>query len=204
MFISHRTTRQRESKKLTSDTSTTATSSVTNTFSSRTNDVGTTNATNTVTNSINTTPVSNALSTANAQVTNHSQSPSLNKEDTPAEVQMDLNAVKEEKDDVPVKKAPATPKGKYDLRPSTLVPRDYGTQLDDPGEDGESGDKKKVEAVIDLTEDDEEVPKISKPESTKTTPPTDGSGNYKLYCSDLPDMIENVMLVICGECLRGK
>lgn len=175
-LASLRTTRQRESKKLTSDTSTTATSSVTNTFSSRTNDVGTTNATNTVTNSINTTPVSNALSTANAQVTNHSQSPSLNKEDTPAEVQMDLNAVKEEKDDVPVKKAPATPKGKYDLRPSTLVPRDYGTQLDDPGEDGESGDKKKVEAVIDLTEDDEEVPKISKPESTKTTPPTDGSG----------------------------
>ena len=90
---------------------------------------------------------------------------------------MDLNAVKEEKDDVPVKKAPATPKGKYDLRPSTLVPRDYGTQLDNPGEDGESGDKKKVEAVIDLTEDDEEAVKISKPaESTKTTPPADGSG----------------------------
>ena len=89
---------------------------------------------------------------------------------------MDLSAVKEEKDDVPVKKAPATPKGKYDLRPSTLVPRDYGTQLDDPGEDGENGDKKKVEAVIDLTEDDEEAPKISKPVDTKTTPSTDGSG----------------------------
>ena len=180
MFISHRTTRQRESKKTTSDTSTTATSSVTNTntLSSRTSDIGTTNATNTSTNSINSTPVSNALSTTNTQVTKNSQSPSVNKEDTPAEAQMDLSAVKEEKDDVPVKKAPATPKGKYDLRPSTLVPRDYGTQLDDPGEDGENGDKKKVEAVIDLTEDDEEVPKISKPVSTKTTPPTDGSGRH--------------------------
>lgn len=88
---------------------------------------------------------------------------------------MELTAVKEEKNDVPEKKAPATPKGKYDLRPSTLVPRDYGTQLDDPGED-EDGDKKKVEAVIDLTEDDEEGPKVSKPVTTKTTPPTDGSG----------------------------
>ena len=89
---------------------------------------------------------------------------------------MDLSVVKEEKDDVPAKKVPITPKGKYDLRPSTLVPRDYGTQLDDPCEDGESGDKKKVEAVIDLTEDDEEGSKVSKPVTTKATPATDGSG----------------------------
>ena len=176
MLISHRTTRQRESKKTTSDTSAAATPSVTNTLSSRTNDIGTSNATDTLTSSINTTPVSNALSATNTQVTNHSQSPSVHKEDTPAEAQMDLVAVKEEKDDVPTKKAPATPKGKYDLRPSTLVPRDYGTQLDDPSEDGENGDKKKVEAVIDLTEDDEEGPKVTKPVSTKTTPATDGSG----------------------------
>jgi len=178
MFISHRTTRQRESKKTTSDTSTAATPSNTNTFSSRTTDISTTNATNTVTNSINTTPVSNALSTANTPVTNHSQSSSAHKEDTPAETQMDLGVVKEEKDDVPAKRAPVTPKGKYDLRPSTLVPRDYGTQLDDAGEDGENGEKKKVEAVIDLTEDDEENPKVTKPATTKATPPTDGSGKH--------------------------
>ena len=176
MFISHRATRQRESKKTTSDTSTVATPSSTNTFSSRTNDVSTTNATNTVTNSINTTSVSNALSTTNTQVINHSQSPSVDKEDTPAQAQVDLGVVKEEKDDVPTKRAPVTPKGKYDLRPSTLVPRDYGTQLDDPNEDGENGDKKKVEAVIDLTEDDEEGPKVTKPDTTKTTPSTDSSG----------------------------
>jgi len=90
---------------------------------------------------------------------------------------MDVNAVEEEKNEVPVKKAPVTPKGKYDLRPSTLVPRDYGTQLDETSEDGENDDKKKVEAVIDLTEDDEEGPKVNKPVSTKTaTPPSDGSG----------------------------
>ena len=90
---------------------------------------------------------------------------------------MDLSVVKEEKNEVPAKNAPTTPKGKYDLRPSTLVPRDYGTQLDDPSEDGDSGEKKKVEAVIDLTEDDEEGPKVSKPVSTKpTTPSSDSSG----------------------------
>jgi len=92
---------------------------------------------------------------------------------------MDVNAVEEEKNEVPVKKAPVTPKGKYDLRPSTLVPRDYGTQLDETSEDGENDDKKKVEAVIDLTEDDEEGPKVNKPVSTKTaTPPSDGSGMH--------------------------
>lgn len=110
---------------------------------------------------------------------------------------MDFNVVKEEKDDVFVKKVLVILKGKYDLRFLMFVFWDYGIQLDDFGEDGESGDKKKVEVVIDLIEDDEEVFKISKFESMKIILFIDGLGNYKLYCSDFLDMIENVMLVIC-------
>lgn len=89
---------------------------------------------------------------------------------------MQPNVLKEEKNEVPEKNAPSTPKGKYALRASTLVPRDYGSQLDDPAD--EDGDNKKVEAVIDLTADDEAEqaePKVIKPVITKKTV-TDDSG----------------------------
>ena len=72
------------------------------------------------------------------------------------------------KNEEPEKKAPITPKGKYELRASTLIPRDYGMQ----DEDDEGGENKKVEAVIDLTDDDDVV--VTK---TKEKPQaTDGSG----------------------------
>lgn len=95
---------------------------------------------------------------------------------------MEPNSFKEEKNEVPEKNAPTTPKGKYDLRASTLVPRDYGTQLD-PAEDEENGGKKKVEAVIDLTEDDDEV-KGNKP-GLKTPFSTDDSGMCTVRFSDV-------------------
>ena len=72
------------------------------------------------------------------------------------------------------KQSPISSKGKDDLRPSTLVPRDYGEE-----EKEESVEKKKFEAVIDLTEDDEvEVErKESKPAETKPgLPSKDDSG----------------------------
>ena len=69
------------------------------------------------------------------------------------------------------KQSPISSKGKYDLRPSTLVPRDYGEE-----EEEESAEKKKVEAVIDLTEDDEVgvEAKESKPVETKAGLPSKG------------------------------
>ena len=72
------------------------------------------------------------------------------------------------------KQSPISSKGKYDMRPSTLVPRDCGEE-----EEEESGEKKKVEAVIDLTEDDEveAETKESKPVETKPgLPSKDDSG----------------------------
>ncbi|KAL9959680.1 hypothetical protein ACROYT_G033023 [Oculina patagonica] len=178
-LASLRTTRQRESKKTASDTSTASpvnTPNNTNTSSARTNDISTPNATNSPLNSVNTTPVSNEHSATNTQVTNNSHSPSVYKEDTKPAAKMKPSVQKEEKNEVPeTKNAPSTPKGKYALRASTLVPRDYGSQLDDPAD--EDGDKKKVEAVIDLTADDEAVqaePKVTKPVITKKT--TDDSG----------------------------
>ncbi|KAJ7379363.1 Scm-like with four mbt domains [Desmophyllum pertusum] len=173
-LASLRATRQRENKKTASDTSTANTPNNTNTFTARINNISTANATNTTANSVNTTPVSNAHSAINTQVTNHSDNPSIYTEDTKqASAKMEPNSFKEEKNEVPEKNAPSTPKGKYDLRASTLVPRDYGTQLD-PAEDEENGGKKKVEAVIDLTEDDDEV-KGNK-QGLKTPFSTDDSG----------------------------
>ena len=72
------------------------------------------------------------------------------------------------------KQSPISSKGKYDMRPSTLVLRGYGKEKEE-----ESAEKKKVEAVIDLTEDDEvEVErKESKPVETKPgLPSKDDSG----------------------------
>ena len=67
------------------------------------------------------------------------------------------------------KQSPISSKGKYDMRPSTLVPRGYGKEKEE-----ESAEKKKVEAVIDLTEDHEvEVEtKESKPVETKAGLPS--------------------------------
>ena len=74
------------------------------------------------------------------------------------------------------KQSPISSKGKYDLRPSTLVPRDYGEE-----EEEESAEKKKVEAVIDLTEDDEVgvEAKESKPVETKAGLPSKGDSGMR-------------------------
>ena len=72
------------------------------------------------------------------------------------------------------KQSPISSKGKYDMRPSTLVPRGYGKEKEE-----ESAEKKKVEAVIDLTEDHEVgvETKESKPVETKAgLPSKDDSG----------------------------
>lgn len=192
MLISCRTTRQRESKKTASDTSTANTPnspSVTNTFTPRTNDISTQNTTNTTVSSVKTTPVLNPPSPINTQDTNDSESPSFDKEEEETEpaTQMKPDVTKEEKTESPEKKAPSqaapsTPKGKYDLRASTLVPRDYGTQLDDA--EDEDGEKKKVEAVIDLTADDEAEPKVSKPATEKKTPSDDSGMLHDVCFSD--------------------
>ena len=81
------------------------------------------------------------------------------------------------------KQSPISSKGKYDLRPSTLVPRVYGEK-----EEEESAVKKKVEAVIDLTEDDEVgvEAKESKPVETKAGLPSKGDSgmrSWRLYHS---------------------
>ena len=70
--------------------------------------------------------------------------------------------------------SPISSKGKYDMWPSTLVLRGYGEE-----EEEESAEKKKVEAVIDLTEDDKVgvETKESKPVETKAgLPSKDDSG----------------------------
>lgn len=61
----------------------------------------------------------------------------------------------EPKTETPEKKVPITPKGKYELRASTLMPRNYEIKDEDDEEEDEKKDDKNVEAVIDLTEDDD-------------------------------------------------
>ena len=61
----------------------------------------------------------------------------------------------EPKTETPEKKIPITPKGKYELRASTLMPRNYEIKDEDDDEEDEKKDDKNVEAVIDLTEDDD-------------------------------------------------
>lgn len=73
------------------------------------------------------------------------------------------------------KKVPITPKGKYELRASTLIPRDYGIKDEDDDEEiGDSASKPdKIEdvAVIDLTDVEDVVVPEQKP-----PPPKDSSG----------------------------
>ena len=77
------------------------------------------------------------------------------------------------KNEVPEKKVPITPKGKYELRASTLTPKNYGNEDEDEDEDGSNREEKKVEAVIDLTDDDDVA--ITK---EKTPSKKDGPGMY--------------------------
>ena len=115
--------------------------------------------------------------------TNHQQSVNMTSINTENEVKMESNSHTEKTESCSLeevnaksqeKQSPISSKGKYDLGPSTLVPRGYGEE-----EEEESAEKKKVEAVIDLTEDDEvEVErKESKPVETKPgLPSKDDSG----------------------------
>ena len=93
------------------------------------------------------------------------------------------------------KQSPISSKGKYDMRPSTLVPRGYGEK-----EEEESAEKKKVEAVIDLTEDDEveAETKESKPVETKPgLPSKDDSGmrSWRL-CHSLSKMSSRTLWLV--------
>ena len=74
------------------------------------------------------------------------------------------------------KQSPISSKCKYDMRPSTLVQRDYGEE-----EEEESVEKKRFEAVIDLTEDDEVgvEAKESKPVETKAGLPSKGDSGMR-------------------------
>ena len=113
-----------------------------------------------------------------AQDTNQSHSPVFAKDNKPV-VKLESSCKKEEKiegakKDEPkseTQKAPITPKGKYELRASTLIPRDYGDEDEDEEDDGK---KKNVEAVIDLTEDDD-APVVTK---EKTPIKTEGPGMH--------------------------
>lgn len=177
ILFSFRTTRQREIKKTASDTSSANNTSASNASSDTASDVSTTNTTSSAVSSNNTaTVVSDANRVTGPQVTNNSHSPVFTKDTKPA-AKMEAEACKEDKEaaksegpkaEAPESKTPITPKGKYELRASTLIPRDYGIRDDD---EDESDGKKKVEAVIDLTEDADVV--ITK---QKTPVRGDGSG----------------------------
>ena len=93
---------------------------------------------------------------------NHLQNANMTSINTENEAKMDFSShtdktescsLEEIKTKSQEKQSPISSKGKYDLRPSTLVPRDYGEEEEEEEEE-ESAEKKKVEAVIDLTEDD--------------------------------------------------
>ena len=174
-MFSFRATKQREIKKTTSD------ANVSNTANASNNSSDTGNGANT-THTVNipvTAPVteSDAIGSSSALNTNHTHS--AVKESKPV-VKMEVTECKEQKqeglkteglksegpkNEVLEKKVPITPKGKYELRASTLVPRDYGMR----DEDDESGENKKVEAVIDLTDDDDIAVTKEKPKATNAS-----------------------------------
>ena len=117
----------------------------------------------------NTTSTSSSNQSSSADV-DMSDTHEVTKETTPSE-----GAKKEEKLEGKGKAV----KGPYGLRPSTLVPRDYVAQLE-PSEDEVSQEKHNVEAVIDLTgEEDDDTDKAAKPAptqipvSSKLTPKND-------------------------------
>ena len=195
--------RQRESNKKTTDTST---ANITNISTTRTYETSTTNSTTTPLNSVNVTPVTdgNNVTSVIQRDTNHQQSVNMTSINTENEVKMESNSHTEKTESCSLeevntksqeKQSPISSKGKYDLRPSTLVPRDYGEE-----EEEESAEKKKVEAVIDLTEDDEvEVErKESKPVETKPgLPSKDDSGmrSWRL-CHSLSKMSSRTLWLV--------
>ena len=136
--------------------------------------------------------------------TNHLQNANMTSINTENKAKMDFSShtdktescsLEEIKTKSQEKQSPISSKGKYDLRPSTLVPRDYGEE-----EEEESAEKKKVEAVIDLTEDDEvEVErKESKPVETKPgLPSKDDSGmrSWRL-CHSLSKMSSRTLWLV--------
>lgn len=185
-LASLRTTRQRESNKKVTDTST---ANITNISTTRTYETSTTNSTTMPLNSVNVTPVTDGNNVASViqRDTNHQQSVNMTSINTENEVKMESNSHTEKTESCSLeevntksqeKQSPISSKGKYDLRPSTLVPRDYGEE-----EEEESAEKKKVEAVIDLTEDDEvEVErKESKPVETKPGLPSKDDSGICIY-----------------------
>lgn len=172
-----RATRQRELTKKASDSSVANTSNSSSISSDTENNSSTANSSVT---SENTTPVVlNAVSVTVAQDTNHSHSPIVTK-NTEKMVKMEAAVSKEEKlerpksegpkNEIPEKKVPITPKGKYELRASTLTPKNYGNEDEDEDEDGSDQEKKKVEAVIDLTDDDDVAVTKEKTPSKKDGP----------------------------------
>ncbi|RMX60289.1 hypothetical protein pdam_00017999, partial [Pocillopora damicornis] len=119
--------------------------------------------------------------------TNHLQNANMTSINTENEAKMDFSShtdktescsLEEIKTKSQEKQSPISSKGKYDLRPSTLVPRGYGGEKEE-----ESAEKKKVEAVIDLTEDDEvEVEaRESKPVETKAGLPSKDDSRICIY-----------------------
>lgn len=179
-------TRQRESNKKATDIST---ANITNISTTRTYETSAANSPTTPVNSVNVAPVTDVNNGTNVtqRDTNHLQNANVTSIDTEQDVKMASNshAVKTESSsleevntEMQEKKSPASSKGKYDLRPSTLVPRDY-----DEGDEEESAEKKKVEAVIDLTEDDEvEVDaEESKPVVTKPGVPSKDDSGICIY-----------------------
>ena len=119
--------------------------------------------------------------------TNHLQNANVTSINTENEAKMDFSShtdktescsLEEIKTKSQEKQSPISSKGKYDLRPSTLVPRDYGEE-----EEEESAEKKKVEAVIDLTEDDEVgvEARESKPVETKAGLPSKDDSSMRSW-----------------------
>ena len=128
--------------------------------------------------------------------TNHLQNANMTSINTENEAKMDFSShtdktescsLEEIKIKSQEKQSPISSKGKYDLRPSTLVPRGYGGEKEE-----ESAEKKKVEAVIDLTEDDEvEVEaRESKPVETKAGLPSKDDSSMRSWrlCHSLRQM----------------
>lgn len=166
-LASLRITKQRENKKSTADTEVSNTTNTSNTLSDIADDLSTTNVNSSEKVEGKTILESDIINAASVVVTNQSSIPVISKDLEPV-VKLETTAIKEEKH-IAVKekkheeprrrevleKIPSTPKGKYDLRASTLIARDYWSKEKEEKEDEEDKKKGNVEAVIDLTEDED-------------------------------------------------
>ena len=167
LLFSFRITKQRENKKSTADTEVSNTTNTSNTLSDIADDLSTTNVNSSEKVEGKTILESDIINAASVVVTNQSSIPVISKDLEPV-VKLETTAIKEEKH-IAVKekkheeprrrevleKIPSTPKGKYDLRASTLIARDYWSKEKEEKEDEEDKKKGNVEAVIDLTEDED-------------------------------------------------